>query len=150
MAAGPRNGISFALESPRPEEVEPQHLAPSDAMSYHQIISSCDGSVVLGSDKVKAKAEFQDPITHEAMSDEIEFTIDELTNDLGADQLYKGDVIVALAQALIVTGDLHGKGQKTEAVAIADGEWNPSLRIERIWIVLPQLQPGASRSVGWG
>src|SRR5688572_1988096 len=32
----------------------------------------------------------------------------------------------------------------------ADGEWNPRLRIEWIWKVLPQLQSGASRFAGLG
>ncbi len=91
--------------SENPEEVEPQHLSPNDAMSYHQIVQTCDPSLAMVEDTIKARVDYQDPITRAAMSDEIEMTLgDAVTAD--ATQLRKADVIVTYAKALIVIGYL--------------------------------------------
>ncbi len=104
-----------------PEEVEPQHLAPNDAMSYHQIVGACDPSLILSNDTVKAKVTFEAPITREALSDEMELTLTDLVHKGPDRQLYKSDVIVAYAQALIVTGDLYRNGFRADAVTVAQG-----------------------------
>lgn len=91
--------------SENPEEVEPQHLAPNDAMSYHQIVNVCDPQLIHPQDSVKAKVTYKNPITRMEMTDELEMSIGELVT-AEADQLYKGDVIVGYAQALIIIGSL--------------------------------------------
>jgi Ca-activated chloride channel family protein len=101
-----------------PEEVEPQHLAPNDAMSYHQVIEVCDPSHVYTGHTVKAKATYTHPITREDLENEIEIAMGDLvTSD--ATQLYKGDVVVAYAQALIIIGDLWLNDQQAEALEVA-------------------------------
>jgi len=107
-----------------PAEVEPQHLAPNDAMSYHQTIQSCDPAQILTTDTIKAKATFKHPISHEELSSELTVTIGDVV-EADATQLYKADVIVAFAQALIVIGDLKSKADDAGAkqVALDMTEW---------------------------
>lgn len=101
-----------------PAEVEPQHLAPNDAMSYHQTIQSCDPRQIITTDTIKAKATFEDPITRAALTSEVEVAIGDVV-EADATQLYKADVAVAYAQALIVIGDHWAKGEKDAALKIA-------------------------------
>ncbi|MCP4602861.1 MAG: VWA domain-containing protein [Proteobacteria bacterium] len=82
-----------------PEEVEPQHLAPNDAMIFHQVVESCDPSAVNLDDKIRIKATFLDPSTRDPKSDEFEATLDEMLEGKNA-LLLKGDAIVAYAEAL--------------------------------------------------
>jgi Ca-activated chloride channel family protein len=105
--------------SPVPEEVEPQHLAPNDAMSFHQIIQACDPEAVFTNDKITARATFEDPITYEEMSDELTLPIGELVK-ADADQLYKGDVVVSYAKAFIVISDMVSNDQGGDAIPIAE------------------------------
>ena len=101
-----------------PAEVEPQHLAPNDAMSFHQIIQSCGGSKIYENHTVKAKATYADPITLEEHVSELELPIGQLVA-ADASQLYKGDVIVAYAQAFIVIGDRWNAGDHDGARTVA-------------------------------
>ncbi|MCP4601240.1 MAG: VWA domain-containing protein [Proteobacteria bacterium] len=82
-----------------PEEVEPQHLAPNDAMIFHQIVESCDPSVVQPDFRIRVKASFLDPFTRNPMSDEFEATFEELLEGENA-LLRKGNAIVAYAETL--------------------------------------------------
>lgn len=101
-----------------PAEVEPQHLAPNDAMSFHQIIQSCGGSAIYEDHQIKAKATYADPITLEQHVSELEVPIGQLVV-ADAKQLYKGDVVVAYAQAFIVIGDLWAEAKREEARTVA-------------------------------
>jgi Ca-activated chloride channel family protein len=103
-----------------PAEVDPQHLAPNDAMSYHQTIQSCDPRQILTTDRIKARATFEDPISREAMQSEVEVAIGDVVN-ADATQLYKADVVVGYAQSLIVIGDLVAKGDAAGAHEVAVG-----------------------------
>ena len=107
-----------------PAEVDPQHLSPNDAMSYHQIIQSCDPGQIFRGDKIKARATYEDPITLEPARSELELTMGDIVRR-SADQLYKGDVVVAYAQSFIVIGDLHRNGDHAAAqeVAIEMVDW---------------------------
>ena len=101
-----------------PAEVEPQHLSFNDAMSYHQIIQACDPSQIFTTDMVKAKITYEDPISGEDASNELELPIGDIVK-LDASQLYKGDVVVAYAQAFIVIGDLAQGGDQAGAKRVA-------------------------------
>ena len=101
-----------------PAEVEPQHLAPNDAMSYHQIIQACDPSQILTDDLVKAKITYEHPISRASMTDELELPIGDIVKQ-DASQLYKGDVVVAFAQSLIVIGSHHRAGEIAQARKVA-------------------------------
>lgn len=85
--------------STNPEEVEPQHLAPSDAMVIHQILQSCDPAVINNADPVKMRVTWKTPLTYQAQETTLETTVGDL---LSADKphLAKGEAIVAYAEAL--------------------------------------------------
>ncbi len=82
-----------------PDEVEPQHLAPNDAMIFHQVVESCDPNTVDLASVIKVEATFEDPFTRESKTDTFEATLEELLNARSA-LLRKGDAIVAYAEAL--------------------------------------------------
>lgn len=101
-----------------PAEVEPQHLAYNDAMSFHQVIQACDPTQVFTKDRVKAKVTYEDPITKQERVDELEMTIGAIVKQ-DASQLYKGDVVVAYAQAFIVIGSHAKAGDLIAAKQVA-------------------------------
>ncbi len=116
---------SFVMEmfhgeeySEDPEEVEPQHLAPNDAMIFHQVLRSCDPSVLTDESPITVVATYQHPFTRTPRSDRFETTLGEL---LGAESplLLKGNAIVAYAEALEATRFMEYGDP--EALVIIDG-----------------------------
>jgi Ca-activated chloride channel family protein len=86
-------------------EVDPQHLAPDDAMIFNETLAPCDPSLVHATDTIGAKATYETPIVHEQREDGVTATIGDLL--AGADaQLKKGSAIVAYAEALKVVNTL--------------------------------------------
>ncbi|MCZ7585054.1 MAG: VWA domain-containing protein [Deltaproteobacteria bacterium] len=85
--------------SENPQEVEPQHLGPNDAMVFHQFLAVCDGDLFQDGDVINVRAEYTHPVTRAAQTDEAEFSIAQLLA-ADADQLVKGDAIVSYAEAL--------------------------------------------------
>ncbi len=83
-----------------PEEVEPQHLAPSDAMLFHQVLADCSPEAHDGSEVFEFTVTWTDPITREARVDTLTVSMAEMLDAAGA-QLAKADVVVAYAQALV-------------------------------------------------
>ena len=82
-----------------PTEVDPQHLGPNDAMIFHQLLTTCEGLPVTGSEDVLVGATYYDPITREPRSEEVVVTVDELL--AGSDlMLRKGNAIVTYAETL--------------------------------------------------
>ncbi|MFO8073923.1 MAG: hypothetical protein R6V85_18835, partial [Polyangia bacterium] len=94
--------------SENPDEVEPGHLAPNDAMIYHQVLGSCDSSVLSDDDPVTVIAHWKRPFTHEPVDTALETTRGELW---GGDNslLLKGDAITAYADALDELEELSGQ-----------------------------------------
>lgn len=86
--------------SSNPQEVEPQHLAPSDAMIFNQIIKACDPAVVNGSDSIGIKVTWETPMTYVKNETSISVTVDDLLNAMDKAPLMKGKAIVAYAEAL--------------------------------------------------
>ena len=85
--------------SENPEEVEPQHLAPNDAMIYHQYLVACDPLIVNPDDIIQVEAEYTDPETRQVFTDISARTMATMLAG-GADQLIKGDAVVTYAEAL--------------------------------------------------
>jgi Ca-activated chloride channel family protein len=85
--------------SSNPDEVEPQHLAPNDAMIYHQVIGTCDLSAVEDGAPITVKAEYYQPLTLAPATAVLETTVGELIAGDTA-LLRKGDAVVAYAEAL--------------------------------------------------
>jgi Mg-chelatase subunit ChlD len=101
-----------------PAEVEPQHLAPNDAMSFHQIISACDPEAIDELDTIEARIEYLHPLTLQPMNDNLTVEIGALVV-ADAKQLHKADVVVGFAKALIVIGAYMSDGQTADALVIA-------------------------------
>jgi Ca-activated chloride channel family protein len=94
--------------SENPEEVDPQHLAPGDAMIFNQVIRACDPEAVIPSDEISIQATWETPLTYETRTTATTLTVAQLLDgDHG--QLHKGKAIVAYAEALRTgtSGDLH-------------------------------------------
>ncbi|HVH98355.1 MAG TPA: von Willebrand factor type A domain-containing protein, partial [Enhygromyxa sp.] len=102
-----------------PAEVEPQHLAPNDAMSFHQIIAACDPGSIDAADKIEAHIEYLHPLTLEPMSETVGIALGALVK-ADADQLHKADVVVGFAKALIVIGAYRQNQMFEEALDVAE------------------------------
>jgi Ca-activated chloride channel family protein len=110
--------------SPEPSEVEPQHLAPNDTMTFHQIIGACDASQIATCDEIRARVEYVDPLTGEPGADEVVATIGDIVVQDSA-LLRKADAIVGYAKSLVVIGHLANAGHFGDAAAVAThmSEW---------------------------
>jgi len=87
-----------------PSEVEPQHLAPGDAMLFHQILVDCTPGAHDGSEVFELSVIWIDPLTRSPMSDSITFTASQMLDAAGP-QLAKADVVVDYALALTEVWD---------------------------------------------
>ena len=106
--------------SPDPAEVDPQHLAPNDSMTFHQIIAPCDPSFITTCDTIGAHVEYTDPLTGMVGSDEATVGVADLVLE-DAPRLYKADVVVGYAKALVVIDGLMSVSNPADAVAVALG-----------------------------
>jgi len=102
--------------SENPDEVEPQHLAPNDAMIFHQILRSCDPDSLDDDAPITVVANYEHPFTRIPRSDSFETTLGELLEARG-EMLLKGNAIVAYAQAL---DRLRGMYASEEAHQVID------------------------------
>lgn len=95
--------------SSNPEEIEPQHLAPSDAMVIHQILKACDPAVVNNADPVKVHITWKTPLTYQDQELTLETTVGDLLSAQDKSHLVKGSAIIAYAEALKAgtSGALH-------------------------------------------
>lgn len=81
-----------------PREVDPQHLAPNDAMVFHQVVQACSASMVDPGDHIVARATYT---TRErvAAAETVDLTVGQLLAGEDA-ALRRGRAIVAWAEAL--------------------------------------------------
>lgn len=101
--------------SPNPGDVEPQHLAPNDAMIFHQYLVPCDTDHMDVNDTIEVRANYIDPVSMLPEHDSVAMAIsDMLAGDIS--ELIKGDAIVAYAEALKVVADKYN----TEPFAALD------------------------------
>ncbi len=91
--------------SPDPQQVEPQHLSPDDAMLYHFLIADCDPASHDGSEVFELSVEWIDPVTGATEVDSVERTLDEMIAAAGV-QIVKADAVVAYASALVTAPTL--------------------------------------------
>ncbi|MDI1445709.1 VWA domain-containing protein [Polyangium sp. 6x1] len=85
--------------SENPEEIEPQHLAPSDAMIFNQVLKACDPAKIVATDTITVRARWKTPLTYLDQETEVTTTVGDL---LAAQKsgLPKAKAIVAFAEAL--------------------------------------------------
>jgi len=91
-----------------PSALDPQHLAPGDAMIFQLETRSCDSSVPVDDDQVLVVATYEDPITRETDSVELDTTLGELLEDDAA-LLLKGNAVIGYARALMQLQSLEGQ-----------------------------------------
>ena len=99
--------------STNPKEVDPQYLAPGDAVVINNTFLPCAAEQWKESDTIQAKATYKRPFTQEPGEDTITTTIAELLA-ANADQLKKGTAIVAYAEVLKKLEMLAGEGARAE------------------------------------
>jgi Ca-activated chloride channel family protein len=82
-----------------PQEVEPQHLAPNDAMVFQQHIATCAPELLEADPEVTIEVSWKDAVTFEAHSTRRTMPWSEL---LGSDQalLWKGEAVFSYVLAL--------------------------------------------------
>ena len=112
------SGEEFSAD---PSEIEPQHLAPNDAMVFHQTVETCAPELVDAETTFTITTRYQDAVTFEVREVEETRKISELLN-LPSANLLKGAAVFAYAEGLkaVKTGDLTGKTLALEAVALAE------------------------------
>ena len=101
-----------------PKEVEPQHLAPNDAMIFHQLVKACEEPPL--DDVITASARYTDPFSRERRTDTTTVTIAELMASQADPQLVKGTAIVEYAEGLKDISDLMRAGDTTGAQGACD------------------------------
>ncbi|MDP7112119.1 MAG: VWA domain-containing protein [Myxococcota bacterium] len=88
-----------------PEEVEPQHLAPGDAMLYHFDLMDCAAELHDGAEVFEFAVTWIDPATREERVTSLNMSVDEMIDEAGP-QLHKANLVVEYAQALTGVWDL--------------------------------------------
>ena len=88
-----------------PTEVQPQHLAPNDAMLFHQILTDCTPEAHDGTEEFQFTVMWEDPVTQAPQVDTVSLSVNQML--AAADtQLLKSDVVVAYAMGLTDVWDL--------------------------------------------
>jgi Ca-activated chloride channel family protein len=85
--------------SENPKEIEPQHLAPNDAMIFNQVLKACSSSVVEPTDTITVRAKWKTPLAYLDQQTEVTMTVGDLLAAQKAG-LPKAKAIVAYAEAL--------------------------------------------------
>ena len=80
-------------------DIEPQHLAPDDAMVFHQTVETCAPELVDADATFGFTVQWKDAITREQRSIEVSKKIQELTAE-ESPMLRKGAAVFAYAEAL--------------------------------------------------
>ncbi|MDB4927916.1 MAG: hypothetical protein JWM10_400 [Myxococcaceae bacterium] len=96
-----------------PREVDPQHLAPNDAMVFHQVVQACSASMVGPDDHIVARATYTSRARVPA-AETVDVTVRQLLAG-GDAALRRGSAIVAWAEAL-----KHIAERPTDAGALLD------------------------------
>jgi len=82
-----------------PAEVEPQHLAPNDAMVFHQRLATCAPELVQDLSKLTVTARYRDAATFKEHEVSVTRTFAELFAD-ASPRLLKGSALLAYTDAL--------------------------------------------------
>jgi Ca-activated chloride channel family protein len=93
--------VKFSGEeySTDPAEIEPQHLAPDDAMVFHQTLAHCDPDSLTGEEVFGVTVKYKDAVTFESRTISGSYTLSQL-QESDPSLLYKGAAIYAYAEGL--------------------------------------------------
>ncbi len=102
-------------------EIEPQHLAPNDAMVFHQTIQTCAPELVDDAASFTVTTRWQDAVTFEQREVQETRKFNELLAEPSAN-LLKGAAVFAYAEGLkaVQAEDWTGKTRALEALALAE------------------------------
>jgi Ca-activated chloride channel family protein len=99
-----------------PREVDPQHLAPNDAMVFHQVLASCALEQLDLDSPITVRATYEGRDDRVAASETVQTTLAALI-DGGHPQLDRGSAIVAYAEGLKAIGRALARGDRPAAQA---------------------------------
>lgn len=104
-----------------PSEVEPQHIAPNDAMVFHQQLQTCAPELVTPEATMTVTASYLDALTFEPHEVSITRTFDELFKD-NSPRLNKGAAMLAYTDALTALriGDPNAPALVAAAIAAVE------------------------------
>lgn len=138
--------VKFSGEeySSDPSEVEPQHLAPNDAMVFHQRVATCAPELIDEEAQVGITVRFQDPVTFEVKETSHTAAFADL---LAGDHalLLKGAAVLAYTEALKAakSGTPEEKTQASDealaALALAEAALEGDTDLAEIHSVLTAL-----------
>ncbi|HRI08817.1 MAG TPA: VWA domain-containing protein, partial [Nannocystaceae bacterium] len=115
--------VKFSGEeySADPEEVEPQHLAPNDAMVFHQTIATCAPQLVSDETLVTVTARYKDAVTFEQKEVSAQVSFGELLGE-ASPLVRKGKAVFEYTEALKATRDnaVDAKAQVDAAIGFVD------------------------------
>lgn len=81
--------------------IEPQHLAPRDAMIFNQTVYATSSTSACGLDLITVRVTWETPLTHEAREEPpVTLDINTLLSPLMSPQMEKANAVVAYAEAL--------------------------------------------------
>ncbi|MFV8751469.1 vWA domain-containing protein [Nannocystaceae bacterium ST9] len=112
--------VKFSGEefSGNPEEIEPQHIAPNDAIVFHQQIETCAPQLITDETPISVKLTWEDVWTFEPQELTASWTFAEL---FGAEPslLLEGAAVLAYAEGLEAYKSATDDSQKSAALAPA-------------------------------
>lgn len=109
-----------------PKVIEPQHLAPSDAMVLNQVLHACDPAVLKNEDTITIRAKWKTPLTYTPKQTEFVTTVGDL---LAAPKpsLPKAKAIIAYAEALKTPTKQSLADAESQAIAADPTGTDPEL-----------------------
>lgn len=104
--------------STNPNVIEPQHLAPNDAMVFNQVLRPCAPERFIEADPVTVTANWTTPTTHEPRTNSVTTTLGSLLAARST-HLPKAQAIIAYAEALKAGSTPSGLAQARTKLSLA-------------------------------
>jgi Ca-activated chloride channel family protein len=94
--------VSFSGEefSANPDEVEPQNIAPNDAMVFYQAVETCAPAAVGADTPIAVIARYRDALTFEERETRLDTTFGALLDGPADPNMLKGAAIFTVAEAI--------------------------------------------------
>lgn len=125
-----------------PREVEPQHIAPDDAVVFYQTLETCAPEAVTPETEITVTVHYRDAITFEERSTTRTWSFGELASADPA-LLWKGAAVYAYAEsvkALAFHGDREAIGQALDILSVARDANPGDTELDEIAVVLEELE----------
>ncbi len=130
-----------------PTEVEPQHIAPNDAMVFYQQVETCAPELIADDAEITVTANWTDPWSFEEKTTSTTWAFGELYNQDNS-LLLKGAAVLAYAESLKAFKQAQNNEQKMAALAPAFAAMTAAQQVLpndadllEIAMILAQLNP---------